>query len=126
MADIYADDYIKVHTVGSDCNVRRSIKYFALLLAFAQPFFAQGRGLSISGVEINPKSFNPINSEKVAIRYRLSEQARVTLNIYDPDAGLVRRLVSADPRPAGIQVDTWDGKDLDGRVVPNEAYYFTI
>src|SRR5262249_23231803 len=96
-----------------------------VVFVLARIAFAQGSSLSVSGVEVSAKSFNPSGSEKVNIRYRLSEQGRVTLNIYDPDGGLVRTLVSAN-RPAGMQTETWDGKDLDGRVVPNESYSFTI
>jgi hypothetical protein len=30
------------------------------------------------------------------------------------------------PRKAGKVTQIWDGKDLDGKIVPNEAYFFTI
>jgi hypothetical protein len=38
----------------------------------------------------------------------------------------VQTLVSDNQRKSGQNKETWDGKDLDGVVVPNEAYFFTI
>jgi hypothetical protein len=72
------------------------------------------QGLSVSNVAVGAQSFNP------------SSGARVNVKVFDPDRRLVRTLVNAAPRRAGTRSETWDGRDVDGKVVPNEAYFFTI
>jgi hypothetical protein len=49
----------------------------------------------------------------------------VELNVYDPDFGLTRTL-KKDFSDSGEHGLIWDGKDMDGKVVPDEAYFFTI
>jgi hypothetical protein len=35
-------------------------------------------------------------------------------------------LAEQAPKQAGAHREAWDGKDLDGKIVPDEAYFFTI
>src|SRR6185312_15056725 len=84
------------------------------------------RGLSIFEVALSSPSFNPSHQDKIECRYKLSRDARVTVKIYDADQQLVRELVSEQARKSGPNKEIWDGKDMDGRVVPNEAYFFNI
>jgi hypothetical protein len=50
----------------------------------------------------------------------------VTVRVFDADLELVRVVVDQARQPAGAQRAVWDGRDLDGRVAPNEAYVFTV
>jgi hypothetical protein len=84
------------------------------------------QGLSVSGVSVSAVSFNPAHGDKMDVRYSLSREARMTVNVFDADQQLVRTLASNSPRRAGQNKETWDGKDLDGMVVPNEAYFFCL
>ena len=84
------------------------------------------QGLSVSSVSVNAQSFNPSKAGKVTLQYQLSRDARVTVKVFDPDRRLVRTLADAAARRAGVPSEVWDGRDLDGRVVPNESYFFTI
>jgi flagellar hook capping protein FlgD len=84
------------------------------------------QGLSLFGVSLSTLSFNPSHGDKVECRYNLSRAARVTIKVYDADQQLVQTLASESPRQAGQNKETWDGKDLDGQVVPNEAYFVCI
>ena len=77
-------------------------------------------------MRVKPASFNPSRGDKLDLYYTLSRKAKVTINIYDVDLQLVRTLVSGADRKVGQYREIWDGKDLDGKVVPNEAYFFCI
>jgi hypothetical protein len=84
------------------------------------------QGLSVYGVSVSATSFNPAHGDKMDVRYSLSREARLTVKVFDADQQLVQTLVSNSPRKAGPNKETWDGKDLDGMVVPNEAYFFSL
>ena len=84
------------------------------------------QALAISGVAISSSSFNPSRKDKVTLTYTLSRDARVSVKVFDPDRQLVRTLSTGVLRKAGQVSESWNGTDLDGRVVPNEAYFFTI
>ncbi len=83
-------------------------------------------GELLSNVTVSKSSFNPSHGETIAINYLLSEPAGVTIHVYDPDWELIKTLISDKKTAKGEQLITWDGKDMDGKVVPNEAYFFTI
>jgi len=84
------------------------------------------QGLSIFDVALSATSFNPSRGDTLECRYSLSRDARVTVKVFDADQQLVRTLVSDSQKTSGQNKDIWDGKDSDGMVVPNEAYFFNI
>jgi hypothetical protein len=84
------------------------------------------QGLSIYNVTTSAASFNPARGDKLEVRYNLSRDARVTLKAYDADRQLVQTLAADVVRKAGQNKESWDGKDLDNMVVPNEAYFFCV
>lgn len=84
------------------------------------------QGLSIYGVSLSTISFNPSHGDKIECRYNLSRDARLTVKVYDADQQLVQTLTSDSQRKAGQNKETWDGRDMDGQVVPNEAYFFCV
>ena len=84
------------------------------------------QGKLLSNVTISSSSFNPRAGQKVSVSYVLSASAHVEVTLYDPDYALVRTLKSDGVQPGGRGSLTWDGKDQDGVVVPDEAYFFTI
>ena len=101
----------------SDSNTRTS----------AQETKAEGaQGLSIFDVSVSTASFNPSRGERVELRYHLSRSALVTIKVFDPDLHITRVLTEKTQKDAGVQGEVWDGKDIDGKLVPNEAYFFTI
>jgi hypothetical protein len=83
-------------------------------------------GVLLSDVKISKTSFNPGLGEELALYYHLSKPAKVTMHVYDPDHGLIRMLATEKDVNAGEHTIIWDGKDLDGNLVPDEAYFFTI
>jgi hypothetical protein len=84
------------------------------------------QGLAISQVSASARSFAPFLKESLQIRYLLSRDAAVTVRVFDPDQELVRAIATKAPRKAGANRETWDGRDVEGKVVPNEAYFLTI
>ncbi len=84
------------------------------------------QGLSLSEVSLDKVSFNPSRNDKLILTYRLSRDAKVSIKVFDPDRQLVRTLATNAVKKAGVNREPWDGRDLDGKVVPNEAYFFTI
>jgi flagellar hook assembly protein FlgD len=91
----------------------------------AQPT-ASPQGLSVFEVSVDSESFNPTRGTKSQLNYRLSREAKVTVKVFDADRQFIRGLASTATRKAGLNREIWDGQDLDGKVVPNEAYFFTI
>jgi flagellar hook assembly protein FlgD len=79
-----------------------------------------------SNMSIDKEVFNPSRGERVAIRFRLAEKAQVSLKIFDFDRDLIAVLVEDRLMEPGEQAITWNGKDQSGRVVPDEAYFFTL
>jgi hypothetical protein len=80
----------------------------------------------ISEVRLEKSAFNPSKQEQVRLQYTLVANANVTVSVVDADGGLVRRLTQGAARKAGDITEPWDGRDEDKRVVPDEAYSFTI
>lgn len=83
-------------------------------------------GTLLSEATTSSSSFNPGHGEDVAVYFQLSNPAKVTVHVYDADHGLIRKLTNEKHLEAGEQAIIWDGKDLDGNVVPDEAYFFSI
>jgi hypothetical protein len=87
---------------------------------------ANGAALEITNVRAEPRVVAPLPDAVVSIVFRLSDAARVALQIYDGRDLLVRRIQSDGPVPAGDASLTWDVRDQSGRPVPPEAYTFTL
>jgi FlgD Ig-like domain len=75
---------------------------------------------------LSTSSFNPTASQHVDLTYRLPRDSTVTVSVYDPDRRLIRTLAQKAKRKQGENREPWDGKDMDGKVVPDEAYFFVI
>ena len=94
----------------------------SLLLAIAPNAFA----LSITNVQHTQGVFDLEKQDSIAIRYRLSEPAQVSLKLFDGRDLLIRELSSNEFLSAGDQAFDWDGRDQAGRPVPAEAYRYTL
>lgn len=93
-----------------------------LLVALGSQCYA----LQITQVSRDPIIFNPQKSEFMILRFRLSESATVTINMFDGRDLLVRRLIREQPLADGAHEVKWDGRDESGDLVPPEAYHYTI
>jgi len=95
-----------------------------LLLAAGRSAFAGGS--LFSEVSVEPAAFSPARGEAVRLQYKLETRDEISIRVYDPDGGLVRTLADAVRQQAGIHELRWDGRDVDGRTVPDEAYTFVL
>jgi hypothetical protein len=109
----------------------KTVKTLGFLACLVLLVSAQAAGSSpgeqqISTVTLTAPAFNPGRGEQVRLTYTLAQPDAVTMHVYDPDGGLVRTLLHTEARTAGAHEAVWDGRDEAGRLVPNEAYTFTI
>ncbi len=73
-----------------------------------------------------PNPFSP-NRQVVKIKYSTTESASVTIRIMDFGMNLVRTVIQNAQRVAkSQQLEVWDGKDGNGRIVPNGVYFYRI
>lgn len=74
-----------------------------------------------------PSPFAPSQGQRCRFVYSLSEDARVTIEIYDFASRHVRTLVQGVDRAGGNNHgENWDGLDADGRTVGNGVYFFRV
>ncbi len=71
---------------------------------------------------VETEEFAPARGESFTVPFALDVDARVTLDILGPDGDLIRTLVDDEMLAAGRHEFRWDGQDLDGILVPDEAY----
>jgi hypothetical protein len=86
----------------------------------------QSPGNIIQNIRGSTSAFNPSAGEKVVFRYLLAIDAKVTFRVYDPDRDLVATLADKQPQAKGENAIVWEGRDLEGKIVPDEAYFVTI
>jgi hypothetical protein len=65
-------------------------------------------------------------NDRANIHYNLSEDATVTIKIYDEEGSLVRTLLDAQSQPTGEHKVTWRGEDDEGKPVPDGTYTYRI
>jgi hypothetical protein len=83
-------------------------------------------GQLISDVAVSGDSFNPAAGQRITLSFSLAKDALVTVNAYDPDDHLIAVLADNTAFAAGKNEVVWTGRDTKERIVPDEAYYFTI
>jgi hypothetical protein len=91
----------------------------------AQPQIALD--LEIQDVRISTQRFNPTLGESVDIRFKTTRPCKSIVQIFSPDFRLITELGDIQMELDGVtQRLTWDGKDSNGIVVPDEGYFITI
>ncbi|MCK5407437.1 MAG: T9SS type A sorting domain-containing protein, partial [Candidatus Krumholzibacteria bacterium] len=68
-----------------------------------------------------PNPFNP----STQIGYRIADDQRVRVAIYDVSGALVRMLVDAS-QPAGAYTVTWSGANDEGLPVSSGVYFYRL
>ena len=90
-----------------------------------KPSKQESNGL-IERLVLPKTTFNPSIGRKLDLVVVLKKQAKVTIRVYDPDWHEIAIPVVAMPMDAGENTIQWDGKDKEGQIVPDEAYFFTL
>ncbi|MFA0813713.1 FlgD immunoglobulin-like domain containing protein [Microbulbifer epialgicus] len=93
-----------------------------LLLGLASSFT---QALEVTQVRAESQAFDPELGESAKIHFSIDEPASVSLNIYDGRDRLVKQ-VKQEELAAGEHALSWNGMDLKGRVVPPEAYSYSL
>ncbi len=93
-----------------------------LMLAASTNSFA----LSIKHVSHSPVKTIYKAGEEITVRFNLEEAADVALKIYDDREYLIRTISGGAVLKSGDHALKWDGKDKSGRIVPYEAYHYTL
>lgn len=99
---------------------------FVALLLLGPVVVLSTDSAQITNVTLEAGAFSPSRNEHVQLVYTLAKTDQVTMRIYDSDNGLIRTLLDSDAREAGGHKVVWDGRDDEGRPVPDGAYTFTI
>ncbi len=87
---------------------------------------SSAQALEITQVRLDKQSFEPANGELINVHYQLSAPAQVSLQIYDGRDLLVRQIASQAELAAGAHSFQWAGKDQAGKLLPAEAYRYTL
>jgi len=61
-------------------------------------------------------------SAEIPIKFRVDNEARVSLGVYNGQGRLVRTLVTGKPHRQGLHTVTWDGLDRYGHALPGGNY----
>ncbi len=81
---------------------------------------------TFSDIKVSPKTFKPAAGEMVTISAKIPGPAKVLTQIFDTDNALIREIM-VNHNSEGVSCEiVWDGRDMDGRIVPDEAYFFTL
>ena len=89
-------------------------------------YFASGKTTSSNSSFVFPNPFNP-KTDLARIKYNLTNGANVTLRIMDFGMNLVRTVLQNAPRVSNQeQIDYWDGRDENGKTVPNGVYFYRL
>lgn len=80
---------------------------------------------NIMAVSDSPDPFKVTGTTVNTIKYTLSENATVSIRIFDSSNSLVRSLLNG-PVTAGAKTITWNGKNDAGLLVPDGSYTYKI
>lgn len=78
-----------------------------------------------------PNPFSPrrgdMDYSRARVQYALTSEARVTIKIHDYTGRLIKEIIDDEFRSGGRDYqEAWDGRDGDGKIVPNGVYYYII
>ncbi len=89
-------------------------------------YIASGEAVQENTSIAFPNPFSP-DDEKLSIKYNISQDADVTIRIFDFGMNLVKTVIQNIPRRAGTDnLNIWDGRDENGRIVANGVYFYRI
>ncbi|MFC1656299.1 FlgD immunoglobulin-like domain containing protein [Patescibacteria group bacterium] len=84
-------------------------------------------GPEIQDMDVDPYRFNPDDNEDTELSFEISEDADVTVRVYDDDDDLVVELWDDKAKDEGDTLEvSWDGEDDDNDVVSDGVYYFEV
>ena len=106
-------------------RLRRLLCLACLSIVLTVASTADGAGPNIRDVSVTPPFFNPTAGQSVAIQFHAGASGPATVTILDRDRFTIRKLAARAVTP-GLATFSWDGRDEEGVVVPNEAWNVRI
>lgn len=106
---------------------RQSFRSIVLVMVFMFPWpvYAE-QAFKLDIIDVAPRQFNPSGNEQAQIQFRSERDGQAMVRIYDRRAYQVREFAVEHITANETVSVAWNGKDDLGRLVPNEAYFFTI
>lgn len=95
------------------------LNLFLISVQAAQPF-------KLEIVDVEPPQFNPSIHEQAKIRFKSQRDGQASVKIFDRRGCQVREMMIEHVTANEIVTTAWNGKDGEGRLVTDEAYFFTI
>jgi len=74
----------------------------------------------------NVEAFDPLRGQSAQLTSALVSPTSMTVRILTRQGAPVRTLLSDANRPAGVHIDTWDGRDQQGDIVSPGSYLFVV
>ena len=65
---------------------------------------------------LDTTTLDPFRNELVRITYEMEAPGRITVNVLDGNSAVIVTLLNRAPRPAGPQLELWDGRRTDGTI----------
>jgi flagellar hook assembly protein FlgD len=100
--------------------------------ALSGTFTIEATPPTITAFTLTPNPYK-LGTGSMTIRFTLSEKAAVYINVYagspagiSPDSVPVRKLLTGQEKPAGVNSILWDGKNDDSGIVPDGTYTIKI
>lgn len=109
--------YIRLSAASPTVSVFQSVYKLTVTVEKEQP--------QITKVTVSPSPFKLTSAKQMSVRYSLSENAKVSVGVYQGDT-LIKSLVSETPKRAGTGSAIWNGRDAQDRVVPRGIYNIRI
>ena len=97
-----------------------------LCLIYTPSLLAAVEISTIDAVDVVPQKINPLQRETATIRFNTSNTGQAILRIFDRKGFQVKEYALEQLIPDQPNEVIWDGRDDEGRIVPSEAYSFTI
>ncbi len=83
--------------------------------------------IAITNNSVTDRFFNPNRNQTATINYTIGTDSDITINIYDYETdALVRTLLAAQPKFAGVNATVWDGKNDSVQILPKGVYIYII
>ncbi len=81
--------------------------------------------LSVSDIELQPRVFAPSRFDNLSISFKLGKTSKVRVRIFSVNGRPIANLPIFEASP-GINAVLWDGRSIDGDVLPDGLYIISI
>lgn len=89
-------------------------------------FLASEKLASANDTYAFPNPFSP-DAESIRIKYSTTQAANVTIRIFDFGMNLVKTLIqNVNKNISSDNFEFWNGRDENGKIVPNGVYFYRI